>query len=224
MYRKLRNTLLLALGAGLLAAQDPAAVGPKAIQVEIDNPWVRVLRAKLGPHGKLALHQHPASVLVCLTDIHERATAPDGTAQVISRKAGEVAYREALRHAEENLSDQPMEAVVVELKPGAPPAPKPPDAPDPVKVEPEHVTVALENAHVRVLRTVLEPHVKSPLHGHRSYVVVYLTDLHTTMTLADGRKVDNPRKPGDVAFRTAYTHQTENIGDHTAVEIQIELK
>jgi hypothetical protein len=53
---------------------------------------------------------------------------------------------------------------------------------------------------------------------------VYLTELHTTMTLADGKRVDNPRRPGDVAWRDAYTHTTENVGDRTAVEIQIELK
>ena len=42
--------------------------------------------------------------------------------------------------------------------------------------------------------------------------------------LSDGRKVDNPRKPGEVAWRDALKHETENIGDKTAVEIQIELK
>jgi hypothetical protein len=44
------------------------------------------------------------------------------------------------------------------------------------------------------------------------------------MTLADGRKVDNPRKPGEIAWRDPLEHVTENIGDHTAVEIQVELK
>jgi hypothetical protein len=95
---------------------------------------------------------------------------------------------------------------------------------DPVKLDPQHHTVPFENERVRVLRTVLEPHVKSPMHEHPSYVVVYLTELHTTMTLGDGRTVDNPRRPGEVGWRDGYKHVTENIGDHTAVEIQIELK
>ena len=216
--------LVVALAAGTAAAQDPVQVSPGAYKIEIENAWVRVLRAKIGPHEKTPVHAHPASVVVPLTDIHERVTDAGGTAQEVTRKAGEPAYREAARHAEENLSDRPLEAVVVELKPDAPQAQPPPDAPDPVQVEPEYVTVALENQRVRVLRTVLEPHRKGPMHGHRSYVVVYLTELHTTMKLADGRTVDNPRRPGEVAFRNAYTHQTENIGDRTAVEIQIELK
>jgi len=193
--------------------------------VEIDNPWVRVLRVKAGPHGKIPMHEHPASVLVCLTDIHERTTGPDGKSQEVTHKAGDVAYREPMKHAEENLSDQPLEAIVVELKPDAPKAPPAPTtAPDPLVADPTHHSVPVENDRVRVLRTVLEPHLKGPMHRHRSYVVVYLTGLHTTMKLADGRMVDNPRKPGEVAFRNAYQHQTENIGDHTAVEIQIELK
>ncbi len=186
---------------------------------------MRVVRVQVGPHGTLPMHQHPASVLVCLTDIHERITDADGKAQEVTRKAGDVAYRGALKHQEENLSDQPLEAVVVELKPNAPQAERAPStAPDPVQVDPEHHLVPIDNDRVRVLRTILEPHLKGPMHRHPSYVVVYLTELHTTMKLADGRTIDNPRRPGEVAFRTAYQHQTENIGDKTAVEIQIELK
>ena len=194
-------------------------------KVEIDNPWVRVLRVQAGPHEKIPMHEHPASVLVCVTDIHERATGPDGQTQEVKHKAGDVVYREALKHAEENLSDQPFEAIVVELKPDAPKAQAAPlTAPDPVDADPVHHQVPIDNDRVRVLRTTLEPHLRGPMHRHRSYVVVYLTELHTTMRLADGRTVDNPRHPGDVAFRNAYQHQTENIGDHTAQEIQIELK
>jgi hypothetical protein len=55
-------------------------------------------------------------------------------------------------------------------------------------------------------------------------VVVYLTELHTTMALADGKLVDNVRHPGEVAWRDYMKHQTENIGQKQAVEIQIELK
>lgn len=207
-----------------MRAQDPVQLRPAEYKVEIDNPWVRVLRVRIGPHEKVPMHEHPASVAVYLTDLHERVTTPDGGVQEVTHKPDEVAYREASRHAEENLSDRPLEVVLVELKPNAPKAPPRPNGPDPLKVEPEHVSVVLENSRVRVLRTVLVPHVRGPVHAHYSYVVVYLTDLHTTMKLADGRTVDNPRKPGEVAFRNAYSHQTENIGDHTAMELQIELK
>jgi hypothetical protein len=212
-------SLLLVLG---LYAQDVVNVNPADYRVEIDNAWVRVLRVKHAPHAKVAIHEHPANVAVFLTDVNERLTGADGKIQEVHRKAGEVAYSEATRHMEENISDQPLEAILVELKPGAPKSP--PITLDPVKLDPEHHPVPLENDHVRVLRTILEPHLKGPMHEHPHYVVVYLTDLHTTMLLGDGKAVDNPRHPGDVAWRDYMKHQTENIGDNQAIEIQIELK
>lgn len=187
--------------------------------VEIDNAWVRVLRVKQAPHEKSPEHSHPASVGVYLTDARQRASG-----QEVVHKAGDVAWFEPGVHSEENLSDQPIELIVVELKPGAPPAKGWPVELDPVKLEPDHEQVPFENSRVRVLRTILEPHLKGPTHDHPSYVVVYLTELHTTMILADGKQVDNPRRPGEVAWRDPYRHTTENVGDRTAVEIQIELK
>jgi len=157
--------------------------------------------------------------VVYLTDVHQSV---DGVETV--HKAGDVAWLEATRHAEENLSDQPLEYVLVELKPDAPKAKGWPVKLDPVKLDPIHHLVPIENSRVRVLRTILEPHLKGPKHDHPSYVVVYLTELHTTMTMADGKQVDNPRRPGEIAWREAYSHTTENVGDRTAVEIQIELK
>jgi hypothetical protein len=131
---------------------------------------------------------------------------------------GAVQYFEGkTKHVYEN-----GEHVLIELKRGAPKSPA--VALDPVKLDPEHHIVILENDRVRAIRTILEPHLKSPRHEHPHYVVVYLTDLHTTMTMADGKEVDNPRKPGDIAWRDALSHVTENIGEKTAVEIQVEIK
>ncbi len=196
--------------AGSLAAQST---------VEIENAWVRVLRVKQAPHEKTPERQHPDSIAVYLTDADQRVNGNQS-----GHKAGEVAWLDAGRRTEENLSDRPLEYVLVELKPGAPKTKGWPVALDPVKIDPVHHLVPIENSRVRVLRTVLEPHLKGPTHDHPSYVVVYLTELHTTMTLADGKQVDNPRRPGEVAWRDAYRHTTENVGDKTAVEIQIELK
>jgi len=217
---------LFAIGLGcaaIAAAQDPVQVSPD-YKAEIENKWVRVLRVKRGPHGKTPMHQHPASVLVFLTDYHQRITGADGKVQEITRKAGDVSYIEALKHSEENLSDQPLEAVVIELKPRPADLKPAPITLDPVKLDPEHHLVPLENDRVRVLRTILEPHLKSPMHEHPHYVVVYLTELHTTMKLGDGKVIDNPRRPGEIAWRDALKHVTENVGDRTAVEIQVELK
>jgi hypothetical protein len=206
----------------LLACLIAFAGTAAAQKVEIDNQWVRVVRMKQGPREKSAMLQRPATVVVWLTDSFQRITSADGRAQEVARKAGDVTYSGAGKRAEENSSDRPLEAIVVELKPGAPKSA--PIALDPVKLDPAHHPVVFENDRVRVLRTILEPHLKSPMHEHPHYVVVYLTELHTTMTLADGNIVDNPRQPGEVAWRDALKHVTENIGERTAMEIQIELK
>ena len=216
----MRNWLLLALAVSA-AAQDPVKLSPD-YKVEIDNAWVRVLRVQHPPHAKIAIHRHPATVAVFLTDIHEKITGADGTVRNLDRKAGEVGFNEGNQHAEENLSDQPLEAVIIELKPGAPKSP--PITLDPVKLDTEHHLVDFENDRVRVLRTILPPHVKSPMHEHPHYVVVYLTELHTSMKLGDGRVVDNPRHHGEIAWREALKHQTEQTGDKSGMEIQVEIK
>jgi len=196
----------------LLVTMLAAAGAQAAEKVEIDNTWVRTLRETLGPHEKLAALEHPAAVVIYIS----------------GPRKDEVAWRDAGKYGDENPSDRPLEQVVIELKAAAnghtSSSGSGPVALDPVKLDPEHHLVPLENARVRVLRTILEPHLKSPMHEHPHYVVVYLTVLHTTMKMADGREVDNPRQPGEIAWRDYLKHETENIGDKTAVEIQVEIK
>jgi beta-alanine degradation protein BauB len=77
---------LFAIGLGcaaIVAAQDPMQVSPD-YKAEIENNWVRVLRVKRGPHGKTPMHQHPASVLVFLTDYHQKVTGADGKVREIT--------------------------------------------------------------------------------------------------------------------------------------------
>ena len=191
----------------LLAA---IAVAQPLYKVEIDNAWVHVVRETIPAHAKADAHAHgnpTVTVYVAATREHH---------------AGDVVWRDAGTHAEENVGDHPADIVVIELKPDAPRSER--VGLDPVKIDPKYHLVALENARVRALRTILEPGIKSPLHEHPHYVVVYLTELHTTMELADGRVVDNPRRPGDTAWRDYMKHATLNVGKKTAVEIQVELK
>lgn len=216
--------LLVTLGPAVAGAQDPLRIAADKYHQEFENQWVRVLRLKLGPRDNAPLHEQAESVVVFLTPAHERFAAPGKPAQEITRKSGEVAHFGAFNGTEENLSPAPLESVIIELKSAEPDSAQWPPGLDPMKLDPAHHSVLFENQRVRVLRTVLEPHLKGPLHEHPHYVVVYLTDLHTTMTMADGRAVDNPRRPGDVAWRDPLKHITENIGEREAVEIQVELK
>jgi len=193
-------------------------------QPEIDNDWVRIERVTERPHEKTPLRDHLASVSVYLTDGRQRITGSDGEPREFPRGAGDAAFMNAGKRAEENLSDRALQFVRIELKKPPANARFAPSPLDPVKLDPEHHIVLLENDRVRALRTILEPHLKAPMHEHPHYVVVYITELHTTMAMSDGRVIDNVRKPGEIAWRDTLKHATENIGDHTAIEIQVELK
>jgi quercetin dioxygenase-like cupin family protein len=188
-----------------VAAQDPAALAPALYKVEIDNAWVRVLRLRLSPGDRTPRHSHPAEVVVS-----------------VSPKPGRVLFRPAATEPEGRAATEPQEDVVIDLKQRPPTST--PIALDPVTIDPKYHKTLLDNEYVRAIRTILEPGLKSPLHEHPHYVVVYITDLHTTMKLGDGREVDNPRRKGDIGWRDYMKHETLNIGKETAEEIQVELK
>jgi hypothetical protein len=75
-----------------------------------------------------------------------------------------------------------------------------------------------------VIRVILPPHTKVPLHEHPHYAVVYITELHLTKKLADGRLVDNPHKPREIVWNEASKYQSEQMGDNTAIEVLVEFK
>ncbi|MGE5647558.1 MAG: cytoplasmic protein [Acidobacteriota bacterium] len=98
------------------AGEDPVRVDAKHYQIEFEDERVRVVRARYGPREKSAMHGHPRLVGVCLTDVHSRFMYPDGRSEEVRAKAGQVMHFDALEHLPENLSDQPMELILVELK------------------------------------------------------------------------------------------------------------
>ncbi len=117
----MRRALFLAvafvcLAASPATAQDPVRVDPKHNKVESENNQVRVLRFHLGPKESSPMHEHPANVIVSLTDVHVKVTLADGKTEERTRKAGSAVYRTAEQHAIENLSDKDYESIIVELK------------------------------------------------------------------------------------------------------------
>ena len=98
------------------ARTDPVRVDPKHYTVELENEKIRVLRIKYGPREKSKMHGHPALVGIMLTDCHIQFTYPDGKTEEITGQAGQVMNFPPFEHLPENLSDQPFEAIAVELK------------------------------------------------------------------------------------------------------------
>jgi quercetin dioxygenase-like cupin family protein len=97
-------------------------------------------------------------------------------------------------------------------------------AQDPVKVDPAHHKVEMENADVRVLRITFGPGEKAPAHDHPNSVAVILTDSQNRLTSPGQKPTENPQKRGDVVLVTASKHEVENIGKSRSEVILIELK
>ena len=106
-------------GQGMLpsSALDPVRTDPGHYKVEFENPQVRVLRARYGPHEAGSVHEHILNrVTVFLTGQHMKITTPDGKVQESNGQPGEIRLGGAARHQEENLSPLPFEVIAVELK------------------------------------------------------------------------------------------------------------
>ena len=224
MRKLLSAVKLLALAASTVTAQDPVKADPKHFKVEFENDQVRVLRFHGDAHGNIRLHELSLPrVRVALTDDHTKSTSPEGKVTETSAKAGEATWTDAQKHTSENLSDKAVEEIQVEIK-GKPGAKAAAMALDPVKVDPKHFKVVLQNDRVRVLRSTGDPHGKLAMHEHPARVTVYLTDLRNRSTTPDGKTQDTDRKKGEVAWSPAQKHSSENLGDKPTENIQIELK
>lgn len=96
---------------------DWVKVDPRRYKVEFENEQVRVVRVKYGPKEKGVLHEHPYNLVVAyLSDGQMKVSPQGGEAVTVSYKRADVKYGRASKHVEENLSDAPLEIVVVELK------------------------------------------------------------------------------------------------------------
>ena len=96
---------------------DPLQADPRHYSLEFENHQVRVFRVKIGPRETTAMYEHILGrVTVYLTDQKARIVGPAGKTDVQTRKAGDIVWAEGGKRRDENLSDQPFEAVVVELK------------------------------------------------------------------------------------------------------------
>ncbi len=98
-------------------ALDPVRVDPKRYKVEFENDQVRVVRVKLPGKQSIPMHEHATfRVTTNLTAQDFRITAADGKATEVKRGPFEAAWGTPSKHKEENLSTEPFEAIMVELK------------------------------------------------------------------------------------------------------------
>jgi quercetin dioxygenase-like cupin family protein len=97
-------------------------------------------------------------------------------------------------------------------------------AQDPVKVDPKHYKVELENAQVRVLHVQYGPHEKSVMHSHPASVIISMTDQDAKFTLPRGKTIERHMKAGEIGWAPAETHLPENMNDKPLDVILVEMK
>jgi uncharacterized RmlC-like cupin family protein len=101
----------------ITADHDPLKVDPRHYKLEFENPQVRVLRLRVQPHGVVPLHTYATDhVTIFLTDQKFQIKDATGKEETAEHKAGDVVWETPATHMEQNISDQPFEAVTVEIK------------------------------------------------------------------------------------------------------------
>jgi quercetin dioxygenase-like cupin family protein len=220
--RRVLFLTFIALAAPMALAQDPVKVDANHYKVMFENDQVRVLRIHYNPKEKSVMHEHPASVVVFLSDSKTRFTLPDGSATTDAGKAGQVRFSEAGKHLPEDIGATPVEAVLVELKgkSGMGSA----VALDPVKVDPTRHKVEVENDKVRVLRIKIKAGDTTKLHEHPNGVAIFLTDVKTRFTRGDGTTREGANKRGEAIWAAAEKHTVKNLAGRPAEIILVELK
>ena len=236
------RTLSLAFLAASLAAvptalgQDPVSVDPADVKVTFENEQIRVLHARYAPHQKLAMHSHPARVVVYITDIHALITSANGAKEELRMKAGDMRWSEPVAHSVENLEDVPFEIVEIELKKASAASVPVPAAggsaaltePVPVEKEPHHHFV-FQNQYVRILDVLFPAGEASLFHTHSNDNIGIPISGDKTQSQPAGGEWSEVQavKPGAAGFRKArgqaYTHRVRSAGKLPFHVIDVEV-
>jgi quercetin dioxygenase-like cupin family protein len=97
-------------------------------------------------------------------------------------------------------------------------------AQDPVKVDPAHYKVLLENASVRVLSINYAAGATSKMHQHPDSIVIPLSDAKVRFATPDGKTEDRDMANESATYTPAGTHNPTNIGTARMSAILVEFK
>jgi quercetin dioxygenase-like cupin family protein len=218
-------------------SQDAVSTTPGSVKVAFENEQIRVLHARYAPHQKIAMHSHPARVVVCVTDMHVLTSLPNGQTQETRCKPGDSRWSEPVTHSVENLEDAPFEVVEVELKNSSAPAvavsqPARSGAtlpePVPVEMEPHHHFV-FQNQYVRVLDVLFPAGEASLFHTHSNDNVGIPISGDKTQSQPYGGEWTELQdiQPGGAGFRKArgqaYSHRVRSAGKLPFHVIDVEI-
>ncbi len=91
-------------------------VSPQFYKVLLENDRVRVLEYRLKPGEKEPMHEHPAGIVYMLSGAKLKVTGPDGKTEDRPVATGATMWREATKHALENVGDTEAHAIAIDLK------------------------------------------------------------------------------------------------------------
>jgi quercetin dioxygenase-like cupin family protein len=97
-------------------------------------------------------------------------------------------------------------------------------AQDPVKVDPTHYKMLIDNAAVRVLQISYAPGSKSVMHEHPDSVVVVLNGGKTKFTTPDGKSQEQDMAANSALYLPAGKHLPMNMGTTASLSILVEFK
>jgi quercetin dioxygenase-like cupin family protein len=97
-------------------------------------------------------------------------------------------------------------------------------AQDPVKVDPAHYKVVMENASVRVLKIDYAAGAKSPMHQHPDSIVIPLAASKVRFTMPDGTTQDSDLANESAMYTPAGTHSPANVGTGRITALLVEFK
>ena len=97
-------------------------------------------------------------------------------------------------------------------------------AQDPVKVDPDHYKIVLNNSSVRVLRVHYGPHEKSVMHWHPNSVAIPQSNGRVSFHLPGGKHIEADMVAGQAMWAPAGRHNPENLTDSDMDVILVELK
>jgi quercetin dioxygenase-like cupin family protein len=105
-----------ATGPAIPVALDSTTVDPDHYTAEFENNQVRIVRINYGSGEESTMHYHPDNVAVFLTEHLIQMTTPDGATSEAKAGAGDSLFTPAGQHLPKNVSDSPLELILVELK------------------------------------------------------------------------------------------------------------
>ena len=201
----------LVLGAQTYPPAFPRAGATKLLENERIVVW-----DVTWPKGQpTALHRHIYDMTgVYLAPGNRVITAVDGSKRPVTTAAGGIIWQnKGLTHMEEGTSDEPLRAIMIELKQDAPVGTDP--SPDlPPAFPRESAKQLLDNDRVRVWENVWPPGHPGPMHRHvRDNVVVWMADGKLRSTPKGGEpRVTEVRK-----FTVTYSARG-NVHEEEAIE------